>query len=139
MKTSLRLPTSKVVVLALFYKKQVQTDATTSWTYIDIDLPEATEAGPWLESLTAHTLLENPTAIEYKLVFYYSADGRTWKGPYDIHSPVTSADHYVHPAYTTTTNFGLQMRYAIAVRNSSATGKVERAVVTAALALMFWS
>lgn len=139
MKTSIRIPTSKVAVLPLFYKKQVQTDATTNWTYIDIEAPEAMDLGPYLESITAYNLLENPTAIEYKLVFYWSIDERDWEGPYDIHSAITSANNYVHPAYTTTTNFGLKMRYAIAVRNSSATTKVERAVVTAALAFMFWS
>ena len=136
------IPTQKVVVLPLFYKKQLQTDGTTTFSYIDIELPQAYEWGPYLESITAHCTTENRTTnFSWKISFFWSTDGRRWNPtstPLDLFSAVSSNTDTIQTPYTTTSTFGLKMRYVISVANTSGTA-IERAVCGCARAFTFKS
>lgn len=136
------VPAQKVVVLPLFYKRQMTTDGTQTFSSIDVDLPSALEWGPHLESITAHTSTENlTTSFSWKLGFYWSLDGRRWNpssNPVDLISAITANGDTVHTAYSTTVNFGLKMRYIAAVANTTGTS-IERALCSAALAFTFKS
>ncbi len=136
------IPTQKVVLIPLFYKKQLQTDGTTTFSYIDIDLPQAVDWGPYLESITAHTSTESKTAnFSWKIGFFWSFDGRRWNPastPIYLFSAITTIVDTVQTPYSTVANFGLKMRYVIAVANTSGTN-IERAVCGCALAFTFKS
>ncbi len=132
-------PQQKVVVVNSFYKKQLQTDGTTVFSYMDLEIPQAMEWGPYLESVQVHTNTENKTTnFTWKLVLYWSIDGRQWNVPVDLFSAISNNGGVIQIAYTTNTQFGLYMRYAIGVANGSGTA-IERAVCTAALAFTFKS
>ena len=132
----------KVVLIPLFYKKQLQTDGTTTFTYIDVDVPQAAEYGPYLESIVAYTTTESKTAnFSWKIGFFWSLDGRRWNPastPIDLFSAITSNADTIQTAYSTTTNFGLKMRFVVATANTSGTA-IERAVCGAVLAFIFKS
>lgn len=136
------IPSQKVVLLPLFFKKQLQTDGTTTFSYIDVDLPQALEWGPYLESIQAHTTTENRTTnFSWKVGFFWSMDGRRWNPtstPVDLFSALATNTDTVQTAYTTNTTFGLKMRYVIAVANTGGTN-VERAVCGCVLAFTFKS
>ncbi len=129
----------KVRVVGFIQKMQLQTDGTTTPSYIDIQLPEALEWGPYLDSLQVQTSTENRTAqFTWRVVFWWSIDGRRWNGPVDLFSAVSANQDVIQTAYSTTTNFGLYMRYGIAVANASGTN-IERAVCSATLVFTFKS
>lgn len=135
-------PQQKVILLPLFYKKQLQTDGTTTFSYLDIELPQAVEYGPYLDSIVAYTTTENKTAnFSWKISFYWSIDGRRWNPtntPVDLFSAITANADTIHPAYSTSTTFGLRMRFVVSVANTSGTA-IERAVCGAVLAFIFKS
>ena len=135
-------PQQKVVVLPMFHKKQLQTDGTTTFTYIDVELPQATDWGPYLESIVAYTTTESKTAnFSWKVGFFWSMDGRRWNPsstPVDLFSAITTNADTVQTAYSTTTNFGLKMRFVICVANASGSA-IERAVCSCALSFVFKS
>ena len=129
----------KVRVLPFIAKMQLQTDGTTTPSYIDIELPEALEFGPWLESIQVQTSTENRTAqFTWRVVFWWSIDGRRWNGPVDLFSAVSANQDVIQTAYSTSTSFGLYMRYGLAVANASGTN-IERAVCSATLVFTFKS
>lgn len=103
----------------------------TTWSYIDLELPDLEGLGPFIESITPHTLTEGRTTnMEWKIVFYWSIDGRTWSGPVDLFSAVTTDGNAIQTDYTTKTALGIKMRYALAGRSSSADTE-EKATITA--------
>ena len=129
----------KVRILPLFFKRQLQTDGTTTPAYMDLELDEALEWGPYLESIQVHTSTENRTSnFTWRVVFWWSVDQRRWNGPTDLFSAVSANQDVIQTAYTTTTNFGIYMRYGIATSNASGTA-VERAVCSGTLVFTFKS
>ena len=136
-------PQQKVILLPLFYKKQLQTDGTTTFSYMDVELPQAAEYGPYLDSIVAYTTTENKTNnFSWKISFYWSNDGRRWNPinniPVDLFSAITANADTIQPAYSTSTTFGLKMRFVVSVANTGGTA-VERAVCGAVLAFIFKS
>ena len=130
---------AKVRVLPFIAKMQLQSDGTTTPSYIDVPLAEALEWGPFLDSVQVQTSTENRTAqFTWRVVFWWSIDGRRWNGPVDLFSAVSANQDEIQTAYSTTTNFGIQMRYGIAVANASGTN-IERAVCSAVLVFTFKS
>ena len=133
------MKSDKVKVFPICFKKQVQTDGSTTPSYIDLKLDAALLFGPYLESIQVHTATENRTSnFQWNLVFWWSLDGRQWEGPVDLFTAITANGAVIQPAYTTTTQLGLQMRYGLAVANTSGTA-IERAVVCSALVFTFKS
>ena len=142
----LRSPTGKVVVVPLCYKQQLVSDGQdTNWSYIEIPVEEAEEWGPFLMGIVAHTRSESMTAyVRWKVVFWTSTDGRNWSTtPLDLFTEVGVAANNtdaVKSEYTSTGNFGLKMKFGLAVLNTTGHNtSIERAVVTVALAFKFLS
>ena len=135
-------PAQKTILLPLFYKKLLQTDVTTNAIYIDVDLPQAADWGPYLESIVAHTQTESATSnFTWKIGFYWSFDGRKWNpatNPVDLFSAITSNDDAIQTPYTTTAQLGMKLRFVIVVASSNA-GAVERGICGCALAFNFKS
>lgn len=133
-------PTNKISVVFLCLNLPAPSNVTTAWVYSTLDLPEAMDWGPFLEGITAHTDTQGATTThEWKVVVYTSIDGRNWSNPIDLFTAIAAGSGYaIQTEYTTTSNFGLKMRFAIASRTSSA-GGIQSATVTCALAFRFKS
>lgn len=98
-----------------------------------------THSGTNFESIQVHTATESRTSnFTWRVVFWWSVDGRRWNGPVDLFSAVSANSDVIQTAYSTTTTFGLQMRYGIGLANASGTA-IERAVCTASLVFTFKS
>lgn len=128
-----------IEVLELYYKQQVMTDGTTTPSYIDIPSEEIAGLGPYLAGITLMTCTESRTAQHgYKVVFYWTLDGRQWNGPVDLCASITSSGDVIHTEFTDATKLGIKLRLAISVVNSSGTN-VERAVSSAWAVLRYKS
>jgi hypothetical protein len=126
-----------VRVVPLFYKYQLSSDGSTTWRYIDLEVPQASDWGPHLTEMIAHTMSENhTTGLEWKVVYYWSVDNLTWSTPVDLTGTITAAGSLIHSAITAKNTFGLKMRFALAVKNTSP-GNVLTATVTCANAFDF--
>lgn len=127
----LPIPQSNVRVVQFFAERPVQTDGTTSWREIPLDVPETVEWGPYLEQIIAVTESRNDTTnFQWKVVLYWSMDGSEWSGPTDLFSALSSGPgRAVQTAFTTKAQMGPKMRYALAVSNSTDTN-VEAAEVS---------
>jgi len=139
-----RSPTGKVIVLPVCHKHQLISDGQyTNWSYLEVPLPEAEEWGPFIMSITAHTRSESMTAnVRWKIVFWWSVDGQNWSSPVDLFSQITysaSPVDTIQAEYNTVANFGLKMKFGLAVLNTASNTTIERAVVTAALAFKFFT
>ena len=131
----------KVRVVPAAYKFQLATDgATQGVRYVDLELPQVVEWGPYLEQITATTQTESRSPqFKWKVVFWWSVDGREWSSTsLDLFSYVSADGSVIQPAYPTTTQFGPKMRFALAAENVSGTN-VESATVTLLLAFQFRS
>lgn len=132
-------PGQKVVLLAALTKEQVQTDTTTSDSYIDLSsLDAAREWGIHLSSVTCFTLTENATAnFRWKLGFFWSIDGRKWSAtPIDLFSFISANGDVIQTAVTS--GFAPLMRYVLIVKNASGAA-LERGVLTCGVAFEFKS
>ena len=126
-----------IEVVQLFYKKQLLTDGSTSLSYMDIEKDEIASYGPYLAGITLMTSTENRTTNHnYKVVYYWSLDGRQWSSPVDLCSVIGGSGDLIHPEVTDQTKLGLHLRFAIGQANSSGTNP-ERAVSSAWLVLRF--
>lgn len=120
-----------VTVVPLVYKHALQSDGQQSWRYLDLDLPNITRQGPNLASIQLETLTEGRTAQhEWKVVLFYSLDGKLWSLPVDLVGAISANGDLVHNAFTDTTKFGLHIRLALAVRSASGSN-LDSAIVSA--------
>ena len=113
-----------------------------AWTYHEIDLPEVANWGPHLFSIIAHTNSEYmSTNFTWKLVFWRSNDGKTWvpTTPNDLFQVIsigTRDGDILQAAFSTSSEFGLHIKFGIAVKNGSGSA-IETGVISAALAFNF--
>lgn len=133
----------KVVVVDILENLQTATKGdATNWSYIELDLPGIEQWGPYLDSVTAHVnIVASSTNHQVKLAFRYSLDGKEWAPvtPIDLFSAITNgAGNSIQTPYTTTGNFGIHMRYMLALKNASGTA-IESGIVSIKLAFTFQS
>lgn len=98
--------------------------ADQNWTYIDIDMGELEDLGPYLAAMTAHTRTQSKSAnAQWKVSFYWSVDGKTWNPatPTDVFAAVAADGQAIQAAFTDATKFGIQLRFVYAVRASTGT------------------
>lgn len=129
----------KVVVVRIAENLRISSPGGgTTWTYIPVDVPAGVaEWGPNLEQITAHCKTQaRTTSNDWKVVFYWSHDGASWSGPLDLFAAISADGDTIQTPYATASNFGLKMRYAIAVRANAGTSS-ESATVSCALAFTF--
>ncbi len=111
-----------VIVQPLAYKLLLQSDGGQNFRIFDLDLPAIARLGPQLASIRVETLTETRTAQhEWKVVIFYSLDGKLWSPPADLISVINTNGDVVHPAFTDETKFGLHIRLGLAVRSASGT------------------
>jgi hypothetical protein len=135
------MPARKVLLVQLARDVQLNSDGTISPIYIDLDPDTDIERmGPYVQQIVPHVITRGATTNhKWNVVFRYSGEGRSWSNPIDLFTPIVAGSGYaIQAAYTTTTNFGLRMKYALRVENSSA-GTIQSANVSAWVALHFWS
>jgi hypothetical protein len=130
----------KVVVIRLVDNVRLSSPGGgTTWTYIPIDNPQIGSWGPTLEQITPYVnTTARTTNNEWKVVFYWSYDGSSWSGPYDLMSAISADGMTIHTPYSTVANFGIKMRFALGVRASTGTSS-ESVTVSADLAFQFRS
>jgi len=130
----------KVVLVQIAEGVRLTSNGTTTWINCDLDLPELAHLGPWLESITVITNTVGATTNHsWKVVFYWGVDGRNWNGSYDLFAAIVAGTgSAIQAAYTTTTNFGPILKFALAVRNNTGAA-LESATVDAWLQLTFKS
>lgn len=137
-----RLPGTfpKVMIIRIADAARLQSNSSTSWSYLELDLPEIEDLGPYIESIVVHTNTVGATANHaWKLVTWWTLDDRNFIGPTDVFAPIVAGSGpAIQPAFTTASAFGLRMRYALAVRNNTGTAP-ETAAVDAWLQITFKS
>ena len=127
----------KARVVPLVYRQQLITDTTNNWFYKDIDAPDIAFWGPYLFSIIAHTNLVGATThFEWKVVFYWSSDGKVWSSAADLFTFTSASGDVIQSACTATASFGLHMRYALAWRSNVAAA-VESGTVSVAAVFNF--
>jgi hypothetical protein len=98
----------------------------TAFDYFELDeeLGGVRLLGPMFESITAHTYTHiRTTNGRWKVVFWWSYDGNTWNNPQeDVCPEISTLGQAIHNPYTTTSKFGIHMRYGIGVRSSTGSG-----------------
>jgi hypothetical protein len=131
---------AKIRVVSLSRRMLLVSPGLTTWSFVDIELPEIRRWGPYLSSITAVTHTEQRSANhEWKASLAWSFDGYTWPGvTWAISSVVGANGLVVHTPYTDSSRFGLEMRYALGVRNSTGSA-FEQAYVTCDLVFEFLS
>lgn len=129
--------TEKVRYLNLAYKYLLQSDGSQTWVYIDLDQPEIIEWGPHLGALTAHTDTANRTAEHrWKLVLWWSMDGRTWQGPTDVFAAIQANGAVIQSDFNDKTKLGPKIKLSLACRTETGSN-VERALVSLGVAFEF--
>ena len=126
-------PSQKCQLHPLCYRMLLQSSSTT-WSYLDLDLPALADLGPFTEAIVPHTWTENfEGPFAWKVVLYYSMDAKNWSGPEDLFTVITAAEAYtIKTNFSSTNKLGLKIRVALAYR-STTTDTRASAVVSAAL------
>jgi hypothetical protein len=100
----------------------VQSDRTTSYSFLQIELPEAEGYGPYLSSIRVLTVGRNRTANHlWKVVAQWSLDGTTFSNV-DLSGVVSANGQLIHPAVNTGDVLTAPiLRFAVGVANSTGT------------------
>lgn len=124
----------------LTHKLFLQTNGTSgAEVLLDIPLAEVDSWGPYVKTLTAHTLLEQKSAnFQWRIVMYTSYDGLTWAVAGDIFadSTATTASGVVHADFTDKTKLGCHIRFAASCSPVTGTAR-ETGVVSVTLVFEF--
>jgi hypothetical protein len=128
----------RVMVIPFADNEQFTTSGGTSFEYFELSSLEPLRYfGPWISSITAHTRVNSIAAnTEWKIVFFWSVDGKNWTGPTDLFAAQSTSGNVIQTPYTTRTTFGLQMRYAVGLRVTTGTASASLNV-TGSLAIEF--
>lgn len=113
-----------------------------NYTWFELNLDECEDWGPYIQSITAHTDTRAPSAqARWTVGFYWGVDGKVWNPTGDaitLFAATGTAGQAIQAAYTTTTNFGLKLRFVVGIKANAGTA-VETATVSGALAFEFRS
>ncbi len=137
----LRVPSQKVMVIPLVERMLLQTDRTTTFSYQAVELDEAAQLGPHIESLRVLTVTKNRTANHaWRVDLTWSHDGMSLALPFIALSAEMTADaQVIHTEYTSSANFCARfLKIGIGARNSTGAA-AESAIVSAWLVVTFKS
>lgn len=111
----------KVVVLQLCNRTTIQSNRTTTETYLQVDLDGTESWGPYLESIQALTVTKNATAnLWWEAVVTWTNDGVNPNTPFTglCGAGITADGQAIQTAVTS--GFGGRiMKFAIGVKNAS--------------------
>lgn len=124
-----------VILVELCLDRQFTTPGTSTFVAYQTG-PVITGIGPQIEDIVIHAIGRNFTAnFAYKVTAEYSYNGKAWTAFSTDVLPVQSASgNKIGAAFTTRTNFGLQIRFQIEVTDSGAS-EVGELSITAAIRL----
>lgn len=128
----------KVLVVPLVQSMTVQTNRTTTETYLQVDCPGTEHLGPHLESIQALSVTKNCTAnMWWEAVVSWTNDGVNLNTPFTglCGAGITADGQAIQTAVTS--GFGGRiMRFGIGVKNASGSS-LESAVIWVWLVLTF--
>lgn len=128
---------TKVAVIPMCERVNLQSDRSTSYTYVYQDVKELETMGPYIESMSALTVTKNRTSNhEWKVVAVWSIDGVTANTPFTDVCGAISADAQAINTAITSGFGGRILKFALAVRNSSGAA-LESAIVSVWLVVVF--
>jgi hypothetical protein len=128
----------KVMLVQIADNVRLTSNGTMTWVNIDLDLPHLLGLGPYTEGIVPITNTVGATTNHsWKVVTWWSVDGRTWNGPTDVFAAITAGSgSAIQTTFSTATVLGPMMKYGLAVRNNAGTA-IETAVVDAWLQFIF--
>lgn len=112
---------AKIIMYVLCQDELYKTDGTTTYLQDIYDIDELRELGPMIEQIRVHYVCEGAsTNFVAKVTLMWSVLGKTWSTSADILTAQTSTNTgTISFAMTTTTQFGVLMRYAVEIKNAS--------------------
>jgi hypothetical protein len=126
----------KVLTVVLCEDMLYRTDGSDSVFTLDVyDLPEIRELGPMVHQIRVHYECEGATThFQCQVTTAWSVRGRTWSSPSTLLPAQTGTQTgQIGNWFTTDSAFGLLMRYAIEVKNSTGFSTIESGRVTVVL------
>ena len=134
------MPGRKVVVIPLASHRQVSSQGSTAYSSILVGPMPLHQSGPFLQTITGYGVGREFTAnFKWKLLAEKSIEGDVWSS---FANPIipeqTAQGMIVGNAYESYADFGLQLRFLLAVGNVSGTA-IEQGIISAYVALKFWS
>lgn len=142
------MPGQKIVVLPFAFNFYLETAgvASGSQKYVDVDLPEAEDWGPYIEAITAHTMVANTTATgaavttnyRWNIYVQWALDDKTWSARTPIVATdmgATENDLKIQAEFTT--RMGRKIRFSIGAYNSQNTGSANNVYAWVTVALVF--
>ena len=131
---------SKIITRVLCQDELYKTDGTTTFLQDIFDIDELRELGPLIEQIRVHYVCEaGTTNFVAKVTLMWSVLGKTWSTSADILTAQTGTNTgTISAAMVTTTQFGILMRYAVEIKNSTGAA-IESGRVTAILEIQLKS
>lgn len=122
---------AKTLIMPLLRNFRSETNGTTSYSYVELDIPEIEHLGPYLEGVKVHTeTMGRTTNHAWTIVVNNSLDGKAWGNEAALFSDLVADGQAVQAKYTTATSFGTRMRLSLAQKNTTGAA-VESAMVSA--------
>lgn len=113
----------QVITVVLCEDELYKSDGSnTTWVSDIYDLPQVRTLGPMIKQIRAHYVCEGATAnFQARVTTQWSVLGKSWSTPVGEILPGQTGDKagIISTAFTDADKFGLLMRYAIEVKNSS--------------------
>jgi len=111
----------KVLLVELCDEEPFTTIGTTTYTY-HIRGGVLRDVGPSIEDIVVHANGRNFSSVfKYKVIGQYSYDGETWTDfAADLLTQQTTSGAKIGSAYSTRTDFGLRIRFKVAVIDAGA-------------------
>lgn len=113
----------KVVLYTLCTDRMFKSSGSTLYADDVLDAPGLATLGPMIKQMRVHINVESSTTnFRYKVNFSWSMLGRVWSMPDDLTTAITGdTTSTIGSWYTDDTNFGLNLRLALAISNSTGT------------------
>lgn len=130
------IPNQKTVVVQLLRNVALASDGTTTFSYLDPEIPELEEWGPYIERITILTVTTNrQTNHAWGVFASWSLLGREWSDPENLHTVITADGETVQAGYTTRVEFaGRRLKLLAGVRN--VTGSAQQSALVSAWAVI---
>ena len=130
----------KIIMRVLCQDELYKTDGTGTFLQDIYDIDDLRELGPMIEQIRVHYVCEGgSTNFVAKVTLMWSVLGKVWSTSADILTAQTGTNTgTISSAMTVTTQFGVLMRYAVEVKNSTGAA-IENGRVTTILEIQLKS
>lgn len=113
----------KVILYTLCTDRMFKSSGSALYADDVLEAQGLSTLGPMIKQMRVHINVENSTTnFRYKVNFSWSMLGRVWATPSDLTTAITGdTTSTIGSCYTDDTKFGLNLRFALAISNSSGT------------------